>query len=165
MMETMYDLAIARGPDGCIRLEQSAGSLEEPAVIDLHPMQVRLIAERAGLLAPQLMAGAVPNGLARRLRGLHERIKDFYFENPYFVQILERCGDGAEIVGVIGEIYAWSTEVIADLSEIEATSGASIRNRSSLASDAAQDGELPIKEPTLKTAAQPDAGQLSITLE
>lgn len=49
MTEHMHDLGIEALPGGVIRLEQSAGSQDGAVFIDLHPCQLRLIAERAGL--------------------------------------------------------------------------------------------------------------------
>lgn len=49
-MEKMYDLAFSID-DQNIRLEQDSG-IGEVHVIDLHPVQLRLLAERAGLLEP-----------------------------------------------------------------------------------------------------------------
>lgn len=49
MSARMYDLSISTGEGGLIRLEQVAGSLEGPSIVELHPIQVRLIAEHACL--------------------------------------------------------------------------------------------------------------------
>lgn len=91
MTERMFDLSIEFLLDGGIRLQQSAGSLEEPAVIDLHTCQIRLIAEQAGILNPAgtqqepsgLPVGyslspafAWPHGFLRRLERIHLQIAD-----------------------------------------------------------------------------------------
>lgn len=59
-MEKMLDLAFEIYGNGTIALEQVAGSLEGPAYIDLHPMQLRMLAERAGLLEPVPLPTAAP---------------------------------------------------------------------------------------------------------
>jgi hypothetical protein len=48
-IEHMYDLSNEMN-NGLKRLQQSGG-LDNPAVIDLHPVQIRLLAEYAGFLA------------------------------------------------------------------------------------------------------------------
>lgn len=53
----MYDLRIEQLDDGTVRLEQSAGSLEGAAIVELHPCQLRLLAEQAGLLEQSPIPG------------------------------------------------------------------------------------------------------------
>ena len=49
-MEKFHDLSFSRQPDGSIRLMQS--DCGEEYIIDLHPVQLRHVAEAFGLVAP-----------------------------------------------------------------------------------------------------------------
>lgn len=60
MTEHMYDVGVEFLEDGNARIEQSAGSLEGATYIDLHPVQVRLLAERMGLLNTQPLPLGLP---------------------------------------------------------------------------------------------------------
>ena len=94
---SMYDLTIAPLVDGGFELEQRAGGLDEPALIHLHPAQVRLLAECAGLLAapdPKLLDRMSDRHIGR-VRALAERIDEL--RRLYLDEIIERCGDGIEI--------------------------------------------------------------------
>jgi hypothetical protein len=64
----MYDLKTEALPDGNIRLEQSAGSLEESVIIDLHPIQIRLIRDA-------VTEGVTRNSNAERQRRYRQRQK------------------------------------------------------------------------------------------
>lgn len=90
-MEQMFDLSFDRMTDGTIRLYQSdyAG---ESASIDMHPAQLRLIAERVGLLTPANVP-AWPEGFQRRLERLRERLA--YLAAPCWLnEIIDRLDDG-----------------------------------------------------------------------
>ena len=63
--ESMPALEIEILDDGTIRLEQSEG-YGETDPIHLHPIQLRFVAEKAGLLDPQ--QPKMPPGLEKRLR-------------------------------------------------------------------------------------------------
>lgn len=71
--EKMYDLGIELLDDGNINLEQDAG-YGEMSRITLHPSQLRLIAERTGLL--DSVPPTWPRGFKRRLERLRERADD-----------------------------------------------------------------------------------------
>lgn len=92
MIEHMYDLGIEILDGGTVRIEQEAGSLEGAVVIDLHPAQVRLIAERAGLLAPA-PAVAWPRGFEGRLERLQSDLS-YLASDIWLDEITERIGDG-----------------------------------------------------------------------
>lgn len=47
-MMRMFDMDMEQQDDGTIRLTQQCG-IDDPSVIDLHPAQVRLIAEQCGI--------------------------------------------------------------------------------------------------------------------
>lgn len=95
--EHMHDLHIRALPGGAFELEQQAGSLEEPAAIHLHPAQVRLLAERAGLLPrpdPKLI-----DRLSSRhvwcLRALVDRLDEI--RRFYLDEIFDHCASSVEI--------------------------------------------------------------------
>lgn len=73
--EKMYDLGIEFSANGDVMLEQDAGCGER-AYVQLHPCQLRLIAERAGLIDPD--AQALPRGLLRRLERLRAMADDLF---------------------------------------------------------------------------------------
>ena len=68
MTGRMYALSWDVGADGMLRLEQPCGC-DEPAVIDLHPAQLRVLCELAGLLPPPRLVDAtlIAGQLARVL--------------------------------------------------------------------------------------------------
>lgn len=68
MTGRMYALSWDVGADGMLRLEQPCGC-DEPSVIDLHPAQLRLLCESAGLLRPARLVdtGLIVGQLARIL--------------------------------------------------------------------------------------------------
>lgn len=51
-----YDLEAHQFEDGTVRLSQHYG-VEDPSVIDLHPQQLRHLAEQTGLIAPVISRG------------------------------------------------------------------------------------------------------------
>lgn len=90
MSARMYDLAWQIEGDN-IRLTQDNGC-GEVSTVDLHPCQLRLLAERAGLLSP---APAVewPRGFERRLLRLQTDI-GYLADDVWVVEICERLSDG-----------------------------------------------------------------------
>lgn len=74
--ERIPDLGVDILEDGSINLEQNTGC-GEMAYVTLHPCQLRLIAERAGLLKPPATA-ELPAGLIRRLERLGSRAWALY---------------------------------------------------------------------------------------
>jgi len=62
-MDSMLELSFDIDADGGIKLQQTEGC-EHWNTVQLHPCQLRLVAERAGLLAP---VEATPEWVARRL--------------------------------------------------------------------------------------------------
>lgn len=71
--EKMYDLGIEFLDDGQINLEQDAGCGEVHRVT-LHQVQLRLLAERAGLLEP----ATLPRGFQRRIERLRDQMHDLW---------------------------------------------------------------------------------------
>lgn len=72
--EQLFDLSFEQLENGTIRLEQK-DYCGESYVIDLHPCQLRHIAERTGLLSPAPVP-TWPRGFLRRVERIHLRIAD-----------------------------------------------------------------------------------------
>jgi len=122
-VEKMYDLDIQINDDGSIRLSQSAGSLEEPSIIDLHPCQLRLVAERAGVVAAPdtSLVDRLHTSHVRRVRTLHKAIGELYCDDFLTEEILERCGSGPEIIMHLLAIHEKSEELVLDLRNLSAS--------------------------------------------
>ena len=122
MSETMFDLKISPLTDGGFELEQSAGGLEEPDRIMLHPCQVRLLAECAGLLPqpdPTLLDRLHARHIAR-IHALGARIREV--RDIYSDTIIDHCADGIEICLHLDAIEGLALDLIADLGECNAAS-------------------------------------------
>lgn len=65
-MDSMLELSFDIDADGGIKLQQTEDH-EHWSTVQLHPCQLRLVAERAGLLAP---VESIPEWAARRLAKL-----------------------------------------------------------------------------------------------
>lgn len=105
--EKMYGLAIELIEGGGLRLTQQDG-INDPDTIDLHPVQIRLIAERAGLLRHEPDAARVPD-LERRIAVLADRLQDFVCSRQIRTSILE-CGDGFELIAKLDGILDLALE-------------------------------------------------------
>ncbi len=75
MLTKIYDIAYEVDAAGNVQLEQDAG-FGEVSRIELHPIHVRLLAERVGILAPSsdIEADRAIARLCRQMRILHARI-------------------------------------------------------------------------------------------
>jgi hypothetical protein len=75
MMTKIYDLAYEIEENGNVQLEQDAG-FGEVSRIELHPIHVRMLAEKTGILAPSsnLETDRTVARLCRQMRVLFERI-------------------------------------------------------------------------------------------
>lgn len=95
-IDTMHDLAITDLADGAIELCQFGGGIEEPDTIRLHPCQVRLLAEHAGLLpqADPALLDRLGARHARRLHALYARLDEI--RRFYLDEIIDRCAEGIE---------------------------------------------------------------------
>ena len=75
-IESVPALSMQLLENGCIRLEDT--SYSEGALVDVHPIHLRLMAEKLGLVremsASEADALRMVDKLARRLKVLHERI-------------------------------------------------------------------------------------------
>ncbi len=94
--DRMFDLIIKSLENGGFELWQQSG-IDESDVIELHPAQVRLLAERAGLLAapdPKLL-DRLSAAHIRRLLALRDRLSELF--DFYHDEILDRCSSGIEI--------------------------------------------------------------------
>lgn len=154
MIEKMYDIQFEIGEDGSVDLEQDAGC-GDVFRIHLHSAQLRLIAERAGLLdkpSPRiekvLMASHV-----RRVRNLDSALAELYFNDDFSIEI-GNCRSGVEITHMLQAIYDKSHDVIADLPLIEGI----VEEKSAAA------GEPPISvnEQSVPVRAEPQQGTLRL---
>lgn len=88
--EQFYDLHFKQLCDRTIRLEQKDYG-GESYIIDLHPCQLRHIAERAGLLSPA--PAEWPRGFKQRLVRLQASI-DYLSDDCWQGEIVKRLGEG-----------------------------------------------------------------------
>ena len=112
--DRMYDLAIKPLQNGGFELEQGIGS-GETVLIDLHLLQIRWLAERAGLL-PQPDPTLLDRLSARhvgRLRALCERLDEI--RHFYLDKIIDRCGSGIEFLLHLRALEDLADEMIADV--------------------------------------------------
>lgn len=111
MVEHMYDLCVTDLDGGMLRLEQSAG-IGETATIDLHLCQVRLIAERAGLIR----AAAAPVWIVHRVKRIHARadhLGRMLASAPSFPPGLDLGDDVLTAIDLLDDIE----DLLADLDE------------------------------------------------
>jgi len=101
--ERMHDLTIRPLAGGGFELEQRAGGLDEPAVVHLHPAQVRLLAKRAGMSARHV----------GRLQALRERLDEIH--RFYIDEIIDRCGSGIEFALHLRAVRDLVDEMLADV--------------------------------------------------
>lgn len=154
MTEDIPQVTITTLANGNVRLENVDPMGNEVNIVDLHPIQVRLIAERLGLVATSEVTTARRiKTLCRRLRTLHHRIEtladylihhsdhkhaDLDFEMTY-------CAGTRDI----------ADEFVADLSDWGETG----HQVSGLESDSTPTGEAaPKKVETISTFSKPSAG-------
>lgn len=156
-LERMHDLSIEALPDGGIRLEQSAGSLGEPAVIDLHPMQVRLIAERAGLLAPNPVP-TWPRGFIRRMERLRDAASELY-SLLASVPSFPPGGSPTDDVIAAERLLDAFDDLLADFG-IASDGGDEIPQVADQQSDSAPESDKPINEPINEPACRTVSGSL-----
>lgn len=91
MSEQFHDLSFEQLDDGTIRLKQK-DYCGESYTVDMHPCQLRHIAERAGLLSTA-PAVAWPRGFRQRLLRLQTDV-DYLAGDVWMGEICERLGDG-----------------------------------------------------------------------
>ncbi len=72
----MHDLTFRKLEDGTIQLEQQWG-IDDPVTIEVHPSQLRHVAEAVGLLEPAKPPGQ-PRALKKRLERLRSRLVDIH---------------------------------------------------------------------------------------
>ncbi|MBK9522878.1 MAG: hypothetical protein IPO13_14925 [Rhodocyclaceae bacterium] len=116
MTEKMYDLSWKIDGDN-IRLKQDAG-IDEVHVIDLHPAQLKLLAEQAGLL--NLATGSQSTSsafvtLERRFRIVTEKLKDVVENVGYRQEIFEQCGSGMEYLTILDSVVTLADEFLKDV--------------------------------------------------
>lgn len=158
MTNRFFDLTFERLASGSIRLKQSA--FDEDSIIDMHPAQLRHVAEALGLVPPSYPADELTKRLAEQLCTILKELAD-------------ECHRSHWLELTYAKLDAWCSALPNDIfpfdlwEETEKASGSGeevrpVRQPASVSTDSAQ---KPINEPTKNTAAPPDAGQLSITLE
>lgn len=91
MTGRMYALSWDVGADGMVRLEQPCGC-DEPAVIDLHPAQLRVLCEQTGILDAAPLP-VLEKRLVARFRGLLAAL-EFLAEDVWLNEIVEEVSDG-----------------------------------------------------------------------
>lgn len=94
MNNRFFDLAWNRQPDGAIRLTQT--DCGDPYIVDAHPEQILFIARQLCGMKPD-DANKVSE-LERRLSILTDRLEGLVTADWFRSQIIDRCGDGIEIV-------------------------------------------------------------------
>jgi hypothetical protein len=118
--ERMSDLTIKPLENGGFELSQQTG-VDEADVILLHACQVRLLAERVGLLTPDPTARmSAPH--VRRQRALRERLYQLH-DDGYYDEIIDRCGSGLEIILNLRAIWDLADELIEDIGTPERDRG------------------------------------------
>ena len=112
MSVPMFDLTYAQDADGTIRLEQR-DYCGESSIIDLHPAQLRHIAESAGLLVPAAPGNC--STLERRFRIVAGQLAEFALDDVYRTEILERCADGLYYLTKLDAVVTLADEFLTDL--------------------------------------------------
>lgn len=118
MADHFPDLTIRPLDGGSFELEQAWG-VDDPERLEIHPAQIRLLAERAGLLPqpdPKLLE-RMSRAHIRRVRELRERFDEF--ASHYWDEIIERCGDGIEISLHLRAIDSLLGDLMAELEDDE----------------------------------------------
>ncbi len=122
--DSMFDLTLRPLADGGFELEQLAGGLEEPELITLHAVQVRYLAERAGLLPvpdPRILDRMSARHIAR-LHALQERLGEI--RRFYLDEIVDRCGSGIEFGLHLRALEDLTEEMLADVGTADDDSNA-----------------------------------------
>lgn len=94
MTKRFFDLAWNRQPDGAIRLTQT--DCGDQYIVDAHPEQVLFIARQLCGMKPD-DANRVAE-LERRIAVLTDRFEELITADWLRNQIINRCGDGIEII-------------------------------------------------------------------
>lgn len=118
--ERMPDLVFEFLEDGTLRLEQDSGC-GETVLVDLHPAQLRVLCERAGLVKPIPvdLADRLTEAHLRRLRGLVGRIEELHNAEAFFNDLFDRCANAVEWWSHIRAIFEMSQDLVADLGDHE----------------------------------------------
>ena len=112
--ERMPDLTIKPLTSGNFELSQQWG-LDDPLMMELHPVQIRLLAERAGVLsAPDpRMVERWGGAHIKRILSLSKWIEDM--RDLYNDEIIDRCGSGIEISLYLRTIAELSATLAAEV--------------------------------------------------
>lgn len=120
-MERMPGLDFEFADNGVLTLEQESDG--GPAnVVTVHPVQLRFLCERAGLLKPQPinLAEQLTAGHVRRLLALRERTWALHGDERLFDQLFDLCPDGVEFWHDIVVIVEQVEELAAEFMEVKA---------------------------------------------
>jgi hypothetical protein len=80
-MTKFHDLSFNRQPDGSIRLTQT--DCGEDSIIDLHPAQLRYMAESFGMVAPNSTGDELSKRLARQLCEIQKGLVSECHRSPW----------------------------------------------------------------------------------
>jgi len=114
----MLDLVIKPLQNGGFELGQQSG-LDDECRIELHAVQIRLLAERAGLLPapdPKLL-DRLTAAHVRRLLAVRDRLSELL--DSYHDEILDRCGSGIEISLHLRAISELVDELVDEIGTID----------------------------------------------
>ena len=152
-MEKFYDLSFSRQPDGSIRLMQS--DCGEDCIIDMHPAQLRHVAEVFALVAPTYPADELSKRLARQLCEIQKGLVEECHRSPWLEMLFTKLD--AYCSSLPDDIFPhdlWDDDTLAAQGAVTAPASSSHGSHSSRQHDA-----LPER---VETAARSDDGQLPI---
>ena len=107
-MNTLYEISFEKLDDGTIEIRQPCG-LEEPSVIYLHPDQLKYIARQVAGLS-ETTAKQVED-LERKLSVITDRLETLVCEKWFRDEILDRCGNGAEMINKLDGLVDLAIEM------------------------------------------------------
>jgi hypothetical protein len=116
--EQFYDLSSEQLADGTIRLDQK-DYCGESCVIDLHPAQLRHIAERVGLLTPATLGKCSIQ--ERRFRIVADQLAEFALDDDFRTDLLKRCGYGLYYLAKLDAVVTLADEFLTDIGIIGQT--------------------------------------------
>ena len=152
-MIKFHDLAFSRQPDGSIRLTQS--DCGEDSIIDLHPAQLRYMAESFGLVAPNYPDDELSKRLARQLCTIQRELADECHRSHWLEMIFAKLDAYcASIPESVFPFDLWPDDDPDAQEAATATVSASHGMEPSIQLDGSPEPQ--------ETAARPDDGQLQI---
>ena len=107
-MEQMHEISFEQIEDGSIRLEQQSGHGERDVIL-LHPEQLKFITRRMAGMS-ETTARQVKD-LERKLSVIADRLEALVCEKWFREEILDRCGNGAEMINKLDGIVDLAIEM------------------------------------------------------